>query len=483
MAKILVLGATGYIGGRLVPRLLERGHHVRLLVRDPKKVAGRNWTDVEVFEGDILRPETLPYAFKGVDYVYYLVHSMSAGESKFEKHDRSAAWNILTLSQINNVKRIIYLGGLGRRNINRSPHLRSRHEVGDILRAGNVPVTEFRAAVIIGSGSVSFEMIHHLVNKLPVMICPRWVGVRTQPIGIRDVIRYLYETIDKPHTSGKTYDIGGPDILTYGEMMTAVADVLGLKRVLIPVPLLTPRLSSLWVNLVTPVPSQLARVLIESLRHETVCESNESSKDFDFTPMDFSATVKLALERVRKHEVETVWTAASFTHEKSHIDPSHLFQDVQSANAEVAPDYLFAVVSSLGGTRGWLYADWLWRLRGFIDKQLGGVGLRRGRRHPTHLNIGEVLDFWRVEEYIHNKKLILRAEMIVWGYAWLEFLIEPIGPYMSRLIQTARYYPRGLTGYLYWYVVYPIHVLVFRGMVKAIVKEAERTHLKSLYTT
>jgi uncharacterized protein YbjT (DUF2867 family) len=481
MAKILIFGATGYIGGRLVPRLLERGHQLRLLVRDPRKVSGKGWKDVEVLEGDILRPETLPPAFKDIDYVYYLVHSMSGSASNFEKQDRSAAWNIVTLCQINNVKRVIYLGGLGKRNGSQSPHLRSRHEVGDILRAGNVPVTEFRAAVIIGSGSVSFEMIHHLVNRLPVMICPRWVGVRTQPIGIRDVIRYLYESIEKPHTSGKIYDIGGPDILTYGDMMTTVADVLGLKRLLIPVPLLTPRLSSLWVNLVTPVPSQLARILIESLRHETVCESDEALRDFGFSPMDFKSAVKLALERARKHEVETVWTAASLQHEKPYIDPSHLREDIRIVDADVSPDVLFSVVSSLGGSKGWLYANRLWQIRGFIDKQLGGVGLRRGRRHPDQLIAGDALDFWRVEEYIQNKKIVLRAEMKVWGNAWLEFLIEPQGPYTSKLTQTARYYPRGLTGFIYWYLIYPIHIFVFRGMARAIVKEAERIHNHSLY--
>ncbi len=481
MARILVLGATGYIGGRLVPRLLERGQHVRCLIRDPNKLTGLNRSGVEIITGDLLKPDSLPPAFQGIDIVYYLVHSMSATGKDFEKRDRSAAWCVATLSNLYGVKRIIYLGGLGKRSAAQSPHLRSRHEVGDILRSGSVPVTEFRAAVIIGSGSVSFEMIHHLVNKLPVMITPRWVDTRTQPIGIRDVLSYLVDAIDLPRTTGKSYDIGGPDVLTYREMMLSVARTLGLHRSLLRVPVLTPRLSSYWINLVTPIPSQLARALIESLRQETVCESDAALRDFDFVPMRFESSVRLALDRLRTHDVETAWSNASLTDQSSPIDPSHLLEDVRIASADAPPELLFTVVSSIGGRNGWPYADKLWRLRGFIDKQLGGVGLRSGRRHPSHLRVGDILDFWRVEEYIEGKRILLRAEMKVWGKAWLEFRIEPDGPYASKLTQIARYYPSGLSGYLYWYGIYPIHSFVFRGMVKAIAARTEMMNLNFLH--
>ncbi len=472
MATILVIGATGYIGGRLVPRLITQGHIVRVLVRDPQKVRDRNWDSVEIYKGDLHKPGSLPDAFKSIDIVYYLAHAMSSGKTSFEKYDRSAAWHVMTLCQLNNVKRIIYLGGLGKRSKNQSPHLRSRHEVGDILRAGSVPVTEFRAAVIIGSGSSSFEIIHHLVNRLPVMICPKWIYVKTQPIAIRDVLQYLIECIDKPTTAGRIFDIGGPDVLTYKDMMLTIARELGLKRYLIPVPVLTPTLSSYWVNLVTPAPAQIARVLIESLRHETICENNYALDEFSVKPMRFDQAVKHALNKINLQEIETAWTDASPVILHSSVDPSHILSNKQVVKVNAPAEKVFSVVTSLGGDRGWLYANLLWKIRGFIDKQIGGVGLRRGRRHPTNLSTGDALDFWRVEEYIPDKRIVLRAEMKVWGAAWLEFETTPLNDSHSLLTQTARYYPKGLAGLFYWYSVYPIHVFVFRGMARAIGKFA-----------
>lgn len=473
MASILVIGATGYIGGRLVPRLIEQGHKVRILVRDPGKVRDRKWDPVEIYTGDLLKPDSLPGAFKDIDFVYYLAHSLLSGKKSFEEFDRSAAWQVMTLCRINKVKRIIYLGGLGKRTSDQSPHLRSRHEVGDILRAGTVPVTELRAAIIIGSGSSSFEIIHHLVNRLPVMICPKWIYVKTQPIAISDVLRYLVECIEKPDTAGKTYDIGGTDVLTYGDMMIIIARTLGLKRYLIPVPVLTPTLSSYWVNLVTPVPAQMARTLIESLRHETICENTDALDEFSVKPMSFEEAVQRAFQKIHSHEIETMWTDASPVVRQSSVDPSHFLTDKQIVTVNASADTLFSVVTSLGGNRGWLYADKLWKIRGFIDKQIGGVGLRRGRRHPTHLNTGDALDFWRVEEYIPGEKVVLRAEMKVWGNAWLEFETKPVTESTSELTQTARYYPKGLVGLLYWYSIYPIHRFVFKGMAGAIGKQAE----------
>ncbi len=388
MASILVLGSTGYIGGRLVPRLLERGHSVRCLVRNPQKLPGHVRNRIQIAVGDILEEESLGDAFRGVDILFYLVHSMSSGEEEFERRDRKAAENVAAAAQAAGVRRIIYLGGLGRRGEGQSPHLRSRHEVGDILRSSGVPVTEFRAAVIIGSGSASFEMMHHLVNRLPVMIAPRWVSVRTQPIAVDDVLRYLLAAVEEPATAGKTLDIGGPDIITYGDMMLTVARVLGLRRLIVKVPVLTPRLSSYWVNLVTPIPTSLARALIESLRSETVVENNVALELLDLRPVGFEEAVRLALQDVRTRSVETLWTSATSVVDSQRVDASHLRTDEQVVEADVPAPVLFAVVSSIGGENGWHFANWLWKLRGFIDKQFGGVGLLRGRRHPTELRVG-----------------------------------------------------------------------------------------------
>ncbi|MBD3256787.1 DUF2867 domain-containing protein [candidate division GN15 bacterium] len=471
MASVLVIGATGYVGGRLVPRLLQRGHTVRCLARDSRKLSGKAWADsVEAVVGDVLKPDTLSETFKDIDYVYYLVHSMGSG-ADFAEADRRAARNVVAAAERVGVQRIIYLGGLGKRESGQSAHLRSRHETGDTLREGSVPVTEFRAAVIVGSGSVSFEMIHHLVNRLPVMICPRWVYTRTQPIGIADVLRYLVTSIEVPESTGRTFDIGGPEVLTYGQMMKVTAEVLGLRRFLIPVPVLTPRLSSYWVNLVTPVQGHIARPLIEGLRHETICENDNALKVFDIRPIAFPEAVRRAVARVRDHRVETFWTDASSV-ETAPVDPSHLRLDERSMEVAASADEVFSVITTIGGDNGWYYGDWLWQIRGFIDQQLGGVGLRRGRRHPSHLAVGDALDFWRVEEYVAGQKLLLRAEMRVWGQAWLEFAVEPIGDKRCRLTQTARYYPKGLFGLVYWYSIYPIHAMVFRGMIRAVARRA-----------
>jgi uncharacterized protein YbjT (DUF2867 family) len=453
--------------------LLESGFQVRVLVRDPAKVRGRRWlNEVEVFEGDVLKPETLDTAFSGASAAYYLIHSMST-EGDFKRMDREAAANVAAAAERNGLRQIIYLGGLGRRDINQSAHLSSRHEVGDLLRAGGTPVTELRAAVVVGSGSLSFEMIHHLVNRLPAMICPRWVYTRTQPIAIRDVLTYLVQSLNRSQTYGLIIDIGGPDILTYRDMMLGVADILGLRRYLVPVPVLTPRLSSYWVNLVTPIRAALAKALIDSLRSETVCENDLARQHYDIEPLPFRRAAELALERAQVHGVETTWTDAT-TVAPQPIDPSHLRVDRRETDVAVPAKTVFDVISSIGGDNGWFYADWLWRLRGFLDQQFGGVGLRRGRRHPTEISLGEALDFWRVQEYVPLRKLVLRAEMRVWGQAWLGFEVEPVSDNSCRLIQTARYYPRGVTGLLYWYLVYPLHALVFRGLIKSIASRAIR---------
>jgi hypothetical protein len=311
-------------------------------------------------------------------------------------------------------------------------------------------------------------MIHHLANRLPVMICPRWVYTRTQPIAIDDVLQYLVKTADQPETAGRTFDIGGPQVLTYRDLMLAVARVLGLKRLLIQVPVLTPRLSSYWVNLVTPIPAALARPLIEGLRHETVCEDNSAPEVYSVTPLPVETAIERALSQVTPQGVYD-------QPPEQQVDPSHLKTDTRVVPSSSDPERLFAAVATIGGKNGWYYADWLWRLRGLMDRTFGGVGLRRGRPRMEQLQAGDALDFWRVEEYVYKKRLLLRAEMKVWGKAWLDFVIEPEDSGGSLLVQTARYYPRGLIGDMYWYVVYPLHALVFRGMSKAIVRRAERS--------
>ncbi len=474
MANILVIGATGYIGGRLVPRLLRGGHRVRCLVRNPLKTRARDWPGAEVVRGNVLEESSLPPAFEGIDIAYYLVHSMADKDGDFGELDRAAARNTVGCARGAGVERLIYLGGLGRREKETSDHLGSRHEVGDVLRAGGVPVTEFRAAAIIGSGSASFEIVHHLVNRLPVMICPSWVRTRTQPIGVADVLAYLVEAAENPASSGKVIDIGGPDIVTYGEMMDTTAHVLGLKRHIVYVPFLTPRLSSYWVSLFTPVPYRMARLLAESLRQETVCENDLARRLFDIEPEPFRQTVVNALEHVRSSRVETRWSDASREFVAGRSDHSIICEYTVTKRADVGADRLFDPIRRIGGDSGWYYWSRAWNVRGGVDKLIGGVGLRRGRRSAVDLRVGESLDFWRVVEFEENRLLVLEAEMRLPGKAWLAFEVEEDGERASGLTLQARYYPRGLTGYLYWYVLYPFHAVIFEGLAGAIIRRAGR---------
>lgn len=478
--QVLVLGATGYIGGRLIPLLLDAGFRVRCLARDPRKLEGRGWKNVEIVGGNVLDRVSLPDAMRGCDAVYHLVHSMGAGGHDFEEHDRQAARNVADAAAVAHVRRIIYLGGLGSRSSDLSPHLRSRNEVGKILAEGSVPVTEFRAAMIIGSGSASFEMMHALVNRLPVMTAPKWVSTRSQPIAIRDVLRYLVDTLTIPESAGKVIDIGGPDILSYKELMLRFAKLLGLKRVIIVVPVLTPRLSSLWINLVTPIPASIARPLIEGLKSEMVCESDLALTLFPFTPLSFDEAIGRAMQAVSDSSVETRWTNASIGYGEGLLDGTmQLLSDIRKVEVNAPAASVFRAFMSIGGNNGWYYGNILWRIRGFIDKLIGGVGLRRGRRHPTDLVPGDALDFWRVESVIPEASLTLRAEMKLPGSAWLEFTVESEDGCRSILTQTARFYPKGLRGLLYWYSIYPLHGLVFRGMAHGIARKALEMHRSS----
>lgn len=476
---VLVTGATGYVGGRLVPRLLEEGYPVRVLVRDPSRLAGRPWSgEVEVFQGDALKPGTLSAAMEGVSIVYYLIHSMS-GAPDFRQRDLDAAHNVGEAAREAGVERIIYLGGLGDPQASLSAHLRSRHETGDALRASGVPVTEFRTSIIVGSGSVAFEMIRYLAEWLPVMICPRWVFTCVQPIAIRDVLGYLLAALRVPESIGEIVEIGGSDVMTYAEMLMGYARVRGMRRVLLPVPILAPKLSARWVHLVTPVPSNIALPLVEGLRNDTIVRDDKAPRLFpEIHPIDYKSAVRLALIRLETGQVETIWSGALAT-SQGDAPPVRLtieegmIVERRQRNVAAPPEEVYRTFSGLGGNRGWLYANWTWVLRGEMDHLVGGVGYRRGRRHPDEVNVGEALDFWRVEAAEPNRLLRLRAEMRVPGRAWLQFEAYPQSGDTTRLIQTAYFVPRGLSGLLYWYLLYPIHSLIFSGLIREIACRSE----------
>jgi uncharacterized protein YbjT (DUF2867 family) len=476
---VLVTGATGYIGGRLVPRLVEKGCRVRVLVRDPARLQGRPWAaSVESAVGDVLERDSLVSAMEGVKEAYYLVHSLGSG-SDFHKQDLKAAENFSMAAQTAGVERIIYLGGLADDSPELSEHLRSRQQTGETLRKAGVPVTEFRAGVIVGSGSLSFEMIRYLTERLPAMICPRWVYTRTQPIGIREVLEYLISALDTPESSGKIIEIGGADVVTYGEMMTIYAKVRGLKRWMVPVPVLTPRLSSYWVNFVTPIPASIARPLIEGLRNENIVKDDCALRLFpEIEPVGYRTSVERALTRLQAARIETIWSDALSTSQGA-VPPVILTTQegiiLEQRQREVpAPAAsVFTTFSGLGGRRGWFYMNWAWELRGFMDRMIGGVGLRRGRRDPDELRVGEALDFWRVEAVEPGRLLRLRAEMKVPGQAWLQFKAIPRDEKTTMLTQTAFFAPKGLFGWLYWYALYPIHGVIFSGLIDQIVKRTE----------
>jgi len=476
---VLITGATGYVGGRLLPRLLEAGYRVRCLARDPARLEGRPWLEqVEVVEGDVLEPETLPAAMQGVDAAYYLIHSMS-GSADFHERDLSAAGNFGDAAKVAGVQQIVYLGGLGDPDADLSQHLRSRQKTGEALREAGVPVTEFRAAIIVGSGSVSFEMIRYLTERIPVMICPQWVYTRVQPISIRNVLEYLIAALETPESRGEIIEIGGTDVLTYGDMMMGYAEVRGLRRVLLPVPVLTPRLSSHWVHWMTPIPADIARPLIEGLRNEVIVRDDKAHRLFPtIQPMDYQASVRLALTNLEASEVETAWSDALVT-SQGDISPvvlttqDGMIIEQRQRLVQATPAVVYRAFAGLGGERGWLYANWAWRLRGVMDRLIGGVGLRRGRRHPSEVRVGDALDFWRVEAVEPGRMLRLRAEMKVPGDAWLQFEIGPQSQGETLLLQTAFFAPKGLLGFLYWYVLYPIHGLIFSGMIRNLARQAE----------
>jgi uncharacterized protein YbjT (DUF2867 family) len=484
--RILITGATGYIGGRLVPMLVEAGHTVRALARDPGRLEGR-FENVEVVRGDVFDESSLHAAMAGIDVAYYLVHSMSDDRRDFTRSDRLAAERFGSAARAAGIRRIIFLGGLGVDDAKLSRHLRSRHEVGDCLRAGGVPVVEFRAAIIVGSGSVSFEMIRYLTERLPVMIAPRWVSTRCQPIGIRDVLAYLIAALDLPDGSGRIFEIGGADVVSYREMMLRYAAVRGLGRRLFVVPLFTPRLSSYWVHLVTPIPASIARALIDGLYNEVIVRDDAARRTFpDIVPAGYDLALRRALDRYRTPGPQTTWFDAfdvrTLPGEFAGLEEGMLI-DRRERFANAGQAAVFQIFAGLGGQRGWLYADRLWYVRGVLDRLVGGIGNRRGRRSATDLRVGDAVDFWRVEAYRPPEMLRLRAEMKLPGRAWLQFEALPREGGGTTLRQTAFFEPRGIFGYLYWFAVLPFHALIFGNMAARIAEQAAGSPAELLAST
>jgi uncharacterized protein YbjT (DUF2867 family) len=448
---VLIAGATGYVGGELLKKLLDAGYTVRCLARRPEALKAKAPPGLEVVEGDVLNSASVRAAMAGVGSAYYLVHSMGSTQS-FEEQDRTGAQNFANAARDAGVQRIIYLGGLGRSSDQLSTHLRSRHEVGEILRSAGVPVIEFRASVVIGSGSLSFEMIRALVERLPVMIAPRWVSVDAQPIAIADLLAYLLAAMDHPIDASEIFEIGGSDRVSYGGLMREYARQRGLKRLVISVPFLTPRLSSLWLGLVTPHYVRVGRKLIDSIRYSTVVEDPDALTEFGIRPCGFREAISAAI----------------------HADTTHLKTDSRMIHVNASSAEAFVPIRRIGGASGWYYANWLWQLRGWMDNLVGGVGMTRGRSDPDSLRVGDVVDCWRVEAIEPDRFLRLVAEMKLPGRACLEF--EVTGDSTRSVIrQTASFDPLGLLGRTYWYSVLPFHHFVFRGMLLGI---AARVRIK-----
>lgn len=479
-SPILVTGATGYVGGRLIPELLARGYRVRAMARSLSKMGCRPWAadpGVELAAGDVLDARSLLAATEGCRAAYYLVHSMIAQKGQFAEADRKGAVNMAAVAATTGLQQIIYLGGLATPGDQKlSKHLHSRLEVARILKAGPVPVTELRAPMILGSGSASFEILRYLVDRLPVMITPRWLRSLNQPIAIRNVLHYLVGCLEAPETLGQSFDIGGPDILTYRQLLDIYAEEAGLpRRLVIPVPVLTPTLSAYWIHLISPVPTAIALPLTEGLTSAAVCTENRIQELIPQPLLSCRMAIRLALERVQQARVDTCWMDAgrlSVPEWAACGDADWAGGTILNCGYEVhlqAPIAgIWSLISRIGGRTGWYYANTLWRLRGKLDRLVGGVGLRRGRRHPEEIRVGDALDFWRVVEVSPPERLVLLAEMKVPGDALLEFRLEVLSDQRVALKMLSRFLPRGLGGLLYWYALYPFHHIIFAGMLSAI---------------
>ena len=478
--NILVTGATGYIGGQLIPRLIAAGHHVVVMVRNPERLMGGKWEQVEIRQGDVLERASLASAMQGIEVAYYLIHAMAGGEEGFEEREYSGAENFGRAAREAGIQRIIYLGGLGVCEKGLSPHLWSRQHVGDILRTSGVPVTEFRAAVVIGLGSMSFEMFRYLTERLPVMVTPKWVTTRCQPIAVENVLDYLTLCLAEPRSISKIYEIGGPDVVTYGDMMREYASARQLKRYLIPVPLLTPRLSSYWVNIVTPIPGSYARPLIEGLRSEVVVHDPSAQEDFSIKLIPFQEALQQALIRNGSGEVEAYWAGAQagLTPGRTHKITQGMFIEQRRLESEVEPEAIYNIFARIGGKQGWYFANWLWKIRFGLDKLAGGVGRRHDQRKMGVIQPGELVDGFIVEAVEEGRLLRLRNEMKAPGSAWMQYEVMRSDTGKTLFIQTAFFEPHGLMGLVYWYGLYPFHQLIFSGMARGILNRAALANKK-----
>jgi uncharacterized protein YbjT (DUF2867 family) len=479
---VLVTGATGYVGGRLIPRLLEAGYAVRVLARDPARLQGRPWLErVEVIQGDALQPETLVPALAGVSVAYFLIHGMQGGKGYAER-DLTVARNFVQAAGAANIARIIYLGELVDPTARLSPYLRSRHETGYILRQGRVPVTEFRAGMIVGSGSVLFEMVRYLAEREPILICPRWLFSKAQPIAIRNVLEYLVGALAQPESIGQLIEIGGATRLTYADMLLEYAKIRGLKRYLLPTPVYAPHLSAYWIHLVTPVTYNAVLPLIEGLHADSIVNNDLAKQLFPIVELlNFETAVRYALIKIEAGDIQSSWSDALVT-SAGDIQPYQfevqqgMFIEKRQRLVSLPVQVVFRSFCGIGGQRGWLYMDWAWAIRGWLDKIIGGVGLRRGRRHPDDIWVGESLDFWRVEAVSPNHSMRLRAEMKLPGKAWLEFQCTPQENGQTLLTISAYFDAHGLFGFLYWYAMWPFHKFIFDGLTREIARRAQEIY-------
>jgi uncharacterized protein YbjT (DUF2867 family) len=473
--NILVTGASGYIGGRLIPRLVAEGHHVICLVRNPERLRLSTRDSVEIRLGDLLDPASLQHATKNIDAAYYLVHSMADGVQGYIERDQQAAFNFGQAAKEAGIQRIIYLGGLGATDKSISPHLEARQQVGEVLRDSGVPVTEFRAAIVIGSGSMSFEMIRYLTERSPILPTPKWISTLCQPIAIDNVLDYLILSLTEPKSNGATFEIGGPDVFTYEDIMRGYAAARHLNRKLVKIPFLTTKMLAIGADILTPLPAPYLQILIEGLRSEVVVNNPSAQEVFKVKLISYNQAVQCALDRPGSGEIEAYWAGGQegLKPGKRRKIIEGMYIEQRRVAADVTPEAVFSIFTSIGGKRGWYYADWLWQVRGWLDRLAGGVGMHRGRRSQGELQAGDMVDGYTVEAIETGHMMRLRNDMKAPGPAWMQFEAQKKDSEKTLFIQTAFFEPHGLAGMAYWYALYPFHQLIFDGLARAIIQRAE----------